>query len=78
MVEPFARAAFGLEPYQISDVVATEFGYHLVLVTAKKAGEPTKFEDVKETVKEVYGGKLKEAVIGQMRPRAKIVIAQPK
>ena len=59
---------------QISDVIATDFGYHLVLVTQRKAGQPTKFEEIKETVKEVYGNKLREAVIAQMKARAQIQI----
>ena len=32
MVEPFAKAAFALKPFEMTDVVATEFGYHLILV----------------------------------------------
>jgi peptidyl-prolyl cis-trans isomerase C len=36
VVEPFARAAFALEPFQISEPVKTEFGYHLILVTERK------------------------------------------
>ena len=75
MVEPFAKAAFELKPYQMSDVVATEFGYHLILVTGKKAGTPKKFEDVKEDVKLLYAMKLREAVLAQMKPKAKIDIA---
>ena len=31
MVEPFAQAAFALKPYQLSDVVMTQYGYHLIL-----------------------------------------------
>jgi peptidyl-prolyl cis-trans isomerase C len=47
-------------------------------VTARKPGQPTKFEDVKDAVKEVYGSKLREAVTTQMRARAKIEIAPSK
>jgi peptidyl-prolyl cis-trans isomerase C len=75
MVEPFSKAAFALKPYQISDVVVTEFGYHLIMVTARKPGQPTKFEDVKGAVKDIYGSKLRDAVTTQMRARAKIEIA---
>src|SRR5262249_47039387 len=33
MVETFAKAAFALRPFEMSDVVTTQFGYHLILVT---------------------------------------------
>lgn len=76
MVEPFAKIAFALQPHQLSDVVPTPFGYHLILVVGRKPGMPTKFEDekVKDAVKEVYEARLKDAVIEQMKPRAKIEI----
>ena len=74
MVEPFAKTAFELKPYQMSDVVATEFGYHLILITARKAGTPKKYEEVKEDVKLLYAMKLREAVLAQMKPKAKIEI----
>ena len=52
MVEPFARAAFALKPYTMSDVVQTQFGCHLILVTDRKAGQEVKFADVKDEVRE--------------------------
>jgi parvulin-like peptidyl-prolyl isomerase len=80
MVEPFAKAAFAQTAFQIGEPVPTQFGYHLILVTKRNAGKPTKFEDalVKDAVKEVYEGRLREAVLDQMKPRAKIEIATPK
>ncbi len=77
MVEPFAQAAFALKPFEMSDVVVTEFGYHLILVTARKQGTPKKFEDVKEDVRMFYAMRLREAVIAQMKPRAQISMTPP-
>ena len=77
MVEPFAKAAFALKPYEMTDVVATEFGYHLILVTARKQGTPKKFEDVKEDVQMLYAMRLREAVIAQMKPKAQVTITAP-
>jgi parvulin-like peptidyl-prolyl isomerase len=77
MVEPFAKAAFSLKPFEMTDVVATEFGYHLILVTARKQGTPKKFEEVKGDVQMLYAMRLREAVIAQMKPKAQVTINTP-
>ncbi len=74
MVEPFAKAAFALKPYEMTDVIVTEFGHHLILVTARKQGTPKTFENVKEDVRMLYAMRLREAVISQMKPKAQITI----
>jgi len=74
MVEPFADAAFKLNVYQMSEVVETEFGYHMILVTAKNPGKQRTFEEVKEDVRSVYAMQLRQAVVGQMKPRAQIAM----
>ena len=67
MVEPFARAAFALKPYQMSEPVGTEFGYHLIMAVDAKQGTEVKFEDVKPFVQEVYGERLREAIIANYK-----------
>jgi peptidyl-prolyl cis-trans isomerase C len=78
MVEPFSRAAYACKPYQITEPVKTQFGYHLILVTDRKAGKEPKYDDVKPEVKNVYGEKLREAVVVMMRQKAKIEVAPVK
>ncbi len=74
MVEPFARAAFAMQPYQMSDVVKTQFGYHLILVTDRRPGKQVAFEEVKEELKEVYCARLRDEMARRLRPTAKITI----
>lgn len=73
MVEPFSKAAFNLKSFEISDVVETQFGVHLILLLDRKAGKDVKFEDVKGAVKEVYLEKVRDSLVKGLRARAKIV-----
>jgi parvulin-like peptidyl-prolyl isomerase len=73
MVEPFAKAAFALKPYEMNSI-ATQFGCHLILVTDRRPGKETKFDDVKDVVKEVYCERMAEAYSAQLRAKAQIVI----
>ncbi len=75
MVEPFANVAFALKTYQMSQPVNTEFGYHLILPIERKEGREVKYDQVKEIVREVYGERLREAILRQMRPVSKISVA---
>jgi peptidyl-prolyl cis-trans isomerase C len=74
MVESFSKAAFALKPYEMSDIVQTRFGYHLILVIDRKPGTEKKFEEVKGDVQDVFFDKLRESLVAGLRPKAKIEI----
>ncbi len=50
MVKPFEDAVFKLKVGQISDLVQSDFGYHIIMLTAERGGEVKPFEQVRAEV----------------------------
>ena len=50
MVKPFEEAALALKPNEISDVVETRFGYHLIKVFDNKPEHTLAYADVKDKI----------------------------
>ncbi len=48
MVKPFEDAVFALDAGEVSDIVETQFGYHLIKVFEKKPARKVEFKEVKE------------------------------
>jgi parvulin-like peptidyl-prolyl isomerase len=70
--ETLARAAFALPVGQVSDVVQTDSGFHLIKVTGRKPGQPSTFEAVKEKVREDLAMEMWHDLVVQQRKIAKI------
>jgi peptidyl-prolyl cis-trans isomerase C len=72
MVEPFAEAAFKLEPGQISDPVKSQFGWHVIRVEEKRTKPAPSFEETKDQVETYLGRKAQQDLIVGLRKDAKI------
>ncbi len=55
MVGPFQEAAFKLNPGEVSDVVETSFGLHIIKLEAKRELERGTFDEVKNSLKQQAG-----------------------
>ena len=78
MVPAFADVAFALKTGEISDVVTTQFGVHIIKVTDRKAAGTVPIDEVTPQVKQYLTEQKKQqqaqAFIEQVRQKAKIEV----
>jgi peptidyl-prolyl cis-trans isomerase C len=76
MVKPFEDAAFALKIGEVSDIIETRFGYHLIKVVDKKPASTMGYEDVKDKIgqylKQEKTGKELKRYIEELRKKAVI------
>ncbi|MBX7104973.1 MAG: peptidylprolyl isomerase [Gemmataceae bacterium] len=75
--EPFAAAAFKLKPGELSDIVWTDFGVHLILVTDRKPGEGSDFAKVREDVRDCCAEEMRMNLLAELKKAAKVEINLP-
>jgi peptidyl-prolyl cis-trans isomerase D len=50
MVKPFEDAVYAMKSGEISNVIETEFGYHIIALTGVRGGDKKPFEDVRAQI----------------------------
>ena len=76
MVKPFEDAVFSMKPGEISDIVETDFGYHLIKAGDRKPGTITDYKDIKDKLaqylKQMKTGEEVKKYIEKLKEQAKI------
>lgn len=74
--EAFASAAFKLDKGVVSGVVNSDIGCHLILVTDKRPGAGSVYEDprIKTAVRECVMEEMRQRLVADLRAKAKIEV----
>lgn len=78
MVPQFDVAAFTLKTNELSEIITTPFGYHILIVTDRKPKQDVPFDEVKDRIEkfleERKGSELAQQHVKTLRDKAKIEV----
>jgi peptidyl-prolyl cis-trans isomerase C len=77
VAEAFCKAAVALKVNELSDVVETEFGVHLIWVADRKPGTPSAFEKCIDDVRDTFTDDFRTELVAKLRKQAQIQITIP-
>lgn len=69
MVEPFSNAAFSMEIGEVSDIVETRYGYHIIKVTDRKQARTVPFDEVQDRISGYLESNQKNEAINEYLTR---------
>jgi peptidyl-prolyl cis-trans isomerase C len=71
MVKPFEDAAFAMKVGDVSDIVETQFGYHIIKLTNKQEAKTDSFADVKPKIVQYLKGRQMNQFVETLRKELK-------
>lgn len=71
MVKPFEDAAFAMKVGDVSDIVETQFGYHIIKLTNKQEARTDSFADVKPKIVQYLKGRQMNQFVETLRQELK-------
>jgi len=76
MVPPFEQAAFALKPGEMSELVESQFGYHIIKVAEKQAQRVVPLDEAKGQIEQYLGQQNRQAetqaFVNALKAKAKI------
>jgi len=63
MVKAFENAAFSMQVGELSDIIVTKFGYHLILLTERQEEETVGLEQVEKSVRNLLKNQKKQEAV---------------